>query len=145
MKKILTDNLYAFVPCPPGQTCPPPAQTLPGSAPGNPIQAIFGQINPPEALQKFIGNDPTGEQGISKLLSNMIALFYTIAAIVLIFMLLWGAFDWITSEGNKEKIESARNKIINAIIGIMLFAVAFAVIKILGQFTGFTFFTGPKP
>lgn len=120
-------------------------ETDPGGGGGKTIKDIFGQINPPEALQKFIGNDPTGEQGISKLLSNMIALFYTAAAIVLIFMLLWGAFDWITSEGEKEKLESARNKIINAIIGIMLFAVAFAVIQILGQFTGFTFFTGPKP
>lgn len=120
MKKILADNLYGE----------------------NPIQAIFGQINPPDALKGFIGSDPTGEQGISKLLSNMIALFYTAAAIVLIFMLLWGAFDWITSEGNKEKLESARNKIINAIIGIMLFAVAFAVIKVLGQFSGFKFFAG---
>ncbi len=110
----------------------------------NPIGGIFGTIQPPDALKKFIGGDPTGAGGISKLLSNLVALIYVIAAIVLILMILWGAYDWMTSEGEKEKIEKARNKIINALIGILLFAVAFAVIQVIGQFTGFTFFAGQK-
>jgi len=109
------------------------------------VDKIFGKITPPTAIQKFAGDNSTGEKGLSAILSNLIQLFYVVAAVVLIFMLLWGAYDWITSEGNKEKIESARNKIINAIIGLMLFAVAFAVIQVLGQFTGFKFFEGQKP
>lgn len=104
----------------------------------------FGSISPPPALKEFIGSDPTGAGGISKLLSNIITLFYSVAAIALLFMFIWGAFDWMTSEGDKEKLESAKRKIINALIGIMLFAAAFAVIQILGQFTGFTFFVGQK-
>lgn len=103
---------------------------------------VFGQIQPPPAIKDFLGNDPTGAAGISKFLSNFITLIYTISAIVLIFMLLWGAFDWMTSEGNKEKLQAAQNKIISAIIGILLFAVAFAIIQVLGAFTGFTFFAG---
>ncbi len=105
------------------------------------VNSIFGQIKPPDALKGLINKDPTGAGGLSTILSNLIQLFYVAAAVVLIFMLLWGAFDWMTSEGNKEKLESARNKILNAIVGIILFAVAFAVINVLGQFTGFTFFT----
>ena len=106
------------------------------------IKDIFGQISPPPAIKTFIGSDTTGTQGISRFLSNLIALFYTGAAIVLIFMLVWGAWDWLTSEGDKEKIAGARNKIISAVIGIALFAAAFAVIAVLGQFTGFKFFEG---
>lgn len=104
------------------------------------IGKVFGQILPPQAIQ-YLG---FGSTGISKFLSNLVALFYSVAIIVLIFMLLWGAFDWITSEGDKEKLESARNKLISAVIGIMLFAVAFAIIQILGTFTGFKFFEGQK-
>jgi len=44
--------------------------------------------------------------------------------------------------GDKEKIASARGRIFNAIIGIILFAIAFAIIRVIGQFTGFTFFKG---
>lgn len=102
----------------------------------------FGKIQTPDALKGLVNKDPSGSGGLGIFLSNLINLFYVIAAVVLIFMLLWGAFDWITSEGNKEKVESARNKIINALVGILLFAAAFGVIKVLGQFTGFQFFVG---
>lgn len=108
------------------------------------VQDAFGSITPPLPLQQFIGKDPTGAGGISRFLSNLVALFYGLAGIVLIFMLLWGAWDWMTSEGDKEKLDSARKKIINAIVGIILFAIAFALIQILGQFTGFKFFQGQK-
>lgn len=109
------------------------------------IKDRFGTISPPPALKKLVEEEskkPGG--GISFFLSNLVALIYSLAAIVLIFMLLWGAWDWMTSEGDKEKLDSARKKIVNAIIGILLFAVAFAVIQVLGQFTGFTFFVGQK-
>ncbi|MBI2039678.1 hypothetical protein HYT18_01270 [Candidatus Microgenomates bacterium] len=108
----------------------------------NAIESIFGKIIPPDALKGLLQQDPTGAGAISNFLSRLVALIYVFAAIILIFMLLWGAWDWMTSEGDKEKIQSARNKIINAFIGILLFAVAFAVIRVLGQFTGFTFFVG---
>lgn len=107
--------------------------------------APFGQIDLPDPLKGFIGKDPTGAFGISQFLSNAVALFYTVAAVVLIFMLLWGAFDWMTSEGDKEKVNSARNKIISAVMGMLLFAATFAVIQVVGHFTGFTFFKGQNP
>ena len=108
------------------------------------IEHTFGTITPPSPIATFIGSDPTGAAGISKFFTNFIALFYSIAILVLILMLVWGAFDWLTSGGDKEKIDSARKKLINAIIGIILFAVAFAVIQVLGTFTGFTFFEGQR-
>ncbi len=102
---------------------------------------IFGKIDAPQAIQNF----GFGGAGISKLLSNIIALIYIAAAIVLLFMILWGAWDWMTSEGDKEKLSSAQKKLINAFVGFVLFAAAFAIIQVLGQFTGFTFFSVQKP
>ena len=104
----------------------------------------FGTITPPQALQNFLRGDPTGAGAIGKLLTNIIGLFYAVAIIVLIFMIVWGAYDWMTSEGDKEKLSSAQKKLINAFVGILLFAVAFAVIQVLGTFTGFQFFAGQK-
>src|SRR3989338_4672506 len=96
---------------------------------------IFGTISPPPELKGLIEKDPTGAGGLSIFFSNLITLFYIISMVVLVFMIVWGAFDWITSEGDKEKVGGARNKIINAIIGIMLLAAAFGIIRVLGQFT----------
>lgn len=106
------------------------------------IQCKFGTISPPPVLDKLLQKDSTGAEGISLFLSNLIALFFSLAAVILVLMIIWGAFDWLISEGDKEKIQGAQKKIINAIIGIILFAVAFAIIRVLGQFTGFTFFKG---
>ena len=108
----------------------------------DPFVENFGKIQIPNPLKDLLSKDPTGTAGISKFLSNLIALIYSVAAIVLIFMLVWGAFEWLTSGGDKERIESARRRIISALIGMLLFAVAFAVIQVLGQFTGFKFFQG---
>lgn len=108
------------------------------------VEKVFGTISPPPALQNIISKDPTGAGGISIFLSKLIVLIYSLATVVLIFMLIWGAFEWLTSGGEKEKIDSARIKIINAFIGILLFAVAFAIIQVLGTFTGFKFFEGQK-
>lgn len=102
----------------------------------------FGTITPPDPLKNLLKDDPTGAGTISVFLSNSVNLIFSIAAVVLLFMVLWGAFDWMISEGEKEKVAAARSKILNAMIGMILIAIAFAVVRLLSQFTGFTFLTG---
>ncbi len=106
------------------------------------VGTTFGKIQAPAPLAGFLSKDPSGAGAISDFVSRLIILFFSIAGIVLIFMLLWGAFGWLTSGGEKEKLSAAQQRIINALIGILLFSVAFAIIQILGSFTGFTFFAG---
>lgn len=103
------------------------------------VNSVFGEINPPEAIKKLAGGDVTGAAGISQFFTNLVGLFYTVAAIALIFMLLWGAFEWMTSGGDKEKLAGAQRRIINAIIGLVLFAIAFPILQLLGVFTGLDF------
>lgn len=110
--------------------------------PVSPIGKIFGKINVPGTLGGLIKNNLTGAGAISQFLTNFITLLYSIAGIILVFMLVWAAFEWLTSGGEKEKVAAAQKRILHAIIGIILLAVAFAVIKIFGVFTGFTFFAG---
>lgn len=109
------------------------------------IENVFGKIQAPAPLAKLLEQDKTGAGAISTLLSNFVNLIFSIAAVVLLFMVLWGAFDWMVSEGDKEKVASARSKILNAMIGLILIAIAFAIVRLLSQFTGFTFFKGQNP
>lgn len=102
--------------------------------------SAFGKIEPPQAIKNFLGTDTTGASGISKFLSNLITLLYSIASVVVILMFAWGAFDWIISSGEKEKVAGAQKRIFNALVGIVLLAVSFAIIKIFSIFTGFSFF-----
>lgn len=104
------------------------------------IKTIFGEITPPAELNPFIQKGGAGAGGISLFLNNLITLIYIIASVVFIFMILWSALEWILSGGEKEKISNAQKRLTNAFIGIVLFALAFAIIRTFGIFTGFSFF-----
>jgi amino acid transporter len=93
-------------------------------------QQIFGTINPPSGMDIGKG-DPIAAVG--KVIGTVINLFIVIAGLTLLTFLLWGALDWITSGGEKEKVQKAQNKITNAVIGILLI---FAVIIIFGYLAG---------
>jgi len=80
-------------------------------------------------------NDPlyTGDvnTSLAKLISTGIQLFIFVAAIAALLYLLLGAFDWITSGGEKEKLQKAQNKIQSAVIGLILMVVVMTVFNVL--------------
>lgn len=63
-----------------------------------------------------------------------------VGAMVALFYLLWAGLNWIQSEGDKEKLATARHKMTNAIVGlIILFSVWtiwVMVVTALGIFKG---------
>ncbi|MCS7093106.1 MAG: hypothetical protein NZL96_01575 [Patescibacteria group bacterium] len=92
------------------------------------INEIFGQISPPDSMRIGV-DDPI--LGVSRLISFGILFFITVAGFVLLLFLLWGAFDWITSGGEKEKIAKAQSKITNALIGIVLVFVVLTIFNVV--------------
>lgn len=80
---------------------------------------------------------PQGYNDIGKFLTNLVQLAFIFAVLLVLVMLIWGAFEWITSGGDKEHVSSARNRIINALIGLAVLSIAFALFKLAGQFLGF--------
>jgi hypothetical protein len=91
---------------------------------------VFGKISPPAGIG-VLGGDPT--VALAKLFEIGIRLFIIIAGIFLIVYLLWGAFDWINSGGEKEKIAKAQEKITNAVVGMILI---FVLLAVWGLITG---------
>jgi magnesium-transporting ATPase (P-type) len=81
----------------------------------NSVNQIFGTIAPPVS---GLPTDP--QQGITSIVSFLIRAFFVIAALTMLAYLLWGAYDWITSGGEKEKVAKAQNKITNAVVGMLL-------------------------
>ena len=57
-----------------------------------------------------------------------------IALILLFLYIIWGAFDWITSGGDSGKVSSARNKIVQGIIGVIVLSALFAIMMIIQTF-----------
>lgn len=66
-----------------------------------------------------------------EVLTFIIRFFFIIAGLIALLYLLLGALAWITSGGNKESVDKAREKIQNALIGIILIFVVLAVVGVI--------------
>lgn len=91
-------------------------------------QDLFGTIAPPPGSPGST-SDPIA--GITKLFGVALQVILLIAALLLLTYLLWGALDWITSGGEKEKILKAQNKIVNAVIGMIFVIAVFTVFTLI--------------
>lgn len=80
--------------------------------------------------------DGGGYRNIGAFLSNIITIGLTLGIIAVLIMLVWGAFDWIMSGGDKDAVGKARSRIINALIGLAVMAVAFALAQVGASIAG---------
>jgi len=67
---------------------------------------------------------------------GLIRLVLMFAAIIFFFMFVMGGIKWIMSEGDKTKLDTARQQITNALIGLAIIFVAWAIIVLLNQLFG---------
>lgn len=73
---------------------------------------------------------------ISSLITAIVSVLLIIAAMAAFLYLVIGGIQWITSGGDKAGMESARNKITHAIIGLIIVASAYAIMVVATSFLG---------
>jgi succinate dehydrogenase/fumarate reductase cytochrome b subunit len=78
--------------------------------------------------------DLSGTEFLSRLLPNLITLFFIAAAVVALFFMVSGGIRWITSGGDREKTAKARETITSAVIGLMLVLLVYAALGLIGYF-----------
>ncbi len=82
-----------------------------------------------------VNSVPTGGPGeLSAIISVAVNIAVIGAIFVCLFMLISGGFDWITSQGDKQKVAKARDKLSMSIIGLILVLASFMIINILYAF-----------
>ncbi len=94
--------------------------------------SLFGLNIDADNLPEGFFTDP------NNLIINAINIAFIIAILLSFFYLIWAGFDWITSGGDKGKIDSARQKIINVIIGLVVVAASYALLTLALQLLGYT-------
>ena len=68
---------------------------------------------------------------ITDILTFIFRFFFVIAGLIAIIYLLLGALGWITSGGNKESVDKAREKIQAAVVGMIILFAVLAIIVII--------------
>lgn len=71
------------------------------------------------------------------IISNALLILYILGGLTVLVFIVWGAFDWITSGGDKEKVSNARKKITNSLIGLAILSLAAFIVSLFGQIVGF--------
>src|SRR3989344_9570786 len=88
---------------------------------------LFGKITPPPGSEAFV--NPF--YGLGRLLITGIRISIIVSGLAALIYLLWGAFSWITSNGEEEKLEKARMQMTNAVIGFILVIAALTIFSLV--------------
>lgn len=86
-----------------------------------------------------ITNPVTGDIEFGPMISNIISVIIIIAFLASFFYLLWGGVQWITSGGNPEQVDAARNRIMQALVGLVVVVAAWAIMGLVSAFFGVDF------
>jgi hypothetical protein len=73
---------------------------------------------------------------VTKGVSSVIGVMTVAAGIWFIFQVIIGGFFWITSGGDKQRLHEARERITNAIIGLVIVVAGWSLLALAGQFFG---------
>ncbi|MEN9407346.1 MAG: hypothetical protein RLZZ455_562 [Candidatus Parcubacteria bacterium] len=87
------------------------------------------------------GGIPTGSftSGLGNtILGNTLNAAFVLAAILVLFYMIWAGIQWIMSGGDKQKIAAARNRIIYSVVGLLIIALAIPIVNFF-----LTFFNAP--
>lgn len=96
-------------------------------------------INPVLPGSLGSGGNEAGPPALGSLISSIVGLMLIGAFIATLFYMILGGFDWVTSGGDKTKLQSARDKITNALIGLIVVGASWAIMMIVGNFIGIDF------
>lgn len=73
---------------------------------------------------------------LATILSTVIGVFTIVAGIYFLLQFLIAGLDWIGSSGNPEKLKNAQSKITNALIGLIIVVIAYAITSLVGKILG---------
>jgi len=102
--------------------------------------------NPPLGLEGGLGGM---QNPLAPLFARIWQTMVIFGSLIVLIFLIWGAIDWLTSEGDPEKLKNARNKIVHSLFGLGILAASYAIIWFLTEINLFGFslleFEWPTP
>ena len=93
------------------------------------------------AQQISIGNTDiqgplVGISTLNDLIGVITSFIYPLASVILLFVLIWGGYDFLMSRGDTEQVNAGKAKITAGIIGFVLLMLSYLITRILGFITG---------
>lgn len=109
-------------------------------------QALAADLDPCKGANTVLNVACAGRNlSLGQVIGFVVTLAFIIAILVALFFLIWGGIKWITSGGDKGGVESARNQIVAAVIGLIIVFLAFFILNLVLQLFGLSLFNLQVP
>ena len=99
------------------------------------VPDVYAQGSATYSGRLIIDQNTIGFQipSFAQMMSFLVKFFFVLAGLLALFYMLWGAISYVTSGGDKEATGKAQQKIISAVIGVILIIATLAIIAGLEQ------------
>ena len=85
-------------------------------------------------LSYIYSNNPAAKfKNLGDIISGLLNIAMYVAIFLAFYYLIWGAFQYLMAQGNKEELGKARARITWAIIGLAIVLMAFLIAQFMGQ------------
>lgn len=81
-------------------------------------------------------NKPATLKCLEPVFANLVSMLISLAGIALFVMLTIGGFKYLTSAGNAETVQKAKNTMFYAIVGLVIMVCAVIIMQAIKWFTG---------
>lgn len=86
------------------------------------------------------GLQPTSQEGsvgqLETIISNVIGFITIVAAIFFVFQIIFAGYAFMSAQGDEKKLESARQKLTQSILGLTIVVIAFGVTAFVSSLLG---------
>lgn len=99
------------------------------------VKKAYAQITNP-AIDPALGADSAAAADGSTFTTIFVAIWQfviTIGTLAVLLFFIWGAIEWIVAGGDASKIQKARDKIIQSVIGLIVLAGSFVIIEFISS------------
>ncbi len=92
------------------------------------FSASYGLASPTEELKKVgTGMNITAPKPMPEVIGQIINIILTISGIIMVILVVWGGFQWMTAGGNEDQVKKAKQLLINAVMGLAITLSAYAI------------------
>ncbi len=68
-----------------------------------------------------------GPEGVLKVIQTAINAFLSLIGVILLIYMLYAGYNWMTAQGEEEKVEKAKDTLKRAIVGALIIVAAYAI------------------
>jgi len=98
------------------------------------LQLSLPGLKPPS--DAFGGEGVGAPTMVESIISRMLFVVTVVGGLLFLTMFVTGAINWITSGGDSGKVASARNRMIQGVLGLVVLVAAYSAVGVVGQIVG---------